>query len=1108
MFQQAMVSLASVAEGRDPLLPEQLQIVAAAPALGDVADHVIQPIQREPADDFLKPMARLGVGKPAYSMPQLVQFMLLSLGGKCELGASVCTNCQAPASKDFFCSGVSIFEVLKLSDLFCELLGLSAADDRWECPGAATFSRARQRLDALLMMTQDAVARYMHDVRQNPCIQQLQLEDHDHTYEPEDMEPPMLEVQCRALPVASIGKGAAAFANKLDAVIFTILLEDMRASMFRCGVCIGETVMKGVEHDIATAPAIDVAALHRENAANLCSNSTLVPVGGLGHDDDDAPNFLTEDLVDLQQAEEMRLARVHEQEEQARWPSTLTGLRAVERLLRPPTMRDRFRACCVRNEEDAKPLATWSHTLASLRWEVLVDFTRDLLLLEPVIRRCWNKELFMQGLNTAGYRQWRCDTSSDHGAPTVQAIDEAICSPEFWSGVAIVHDLAYEAEFVGRWAEGCSCCRSGTGIGGADPDRMAIADDGERQRKPRRQRQPGRVACPYAGCRAPELASGDWIPELKRVMNFGRGRLTEFLVMSRAEDRSQFHADWVQARSKLWAGIQVKLAYFQQLPWRAEEESEVVIFGLGWEVSTMVRPGESILQIYDSDPESKDVGALLHWLAAMRHASALRQLETQPIMAGAVRLAGFRKLVLSRQLLHLKPSDYTAKMNASQLSALLYRDHDILKHSGRERLQEEVDAAKMIESVAQRHRVVFSMPVPMLGQALQSWQQLLEPTAQALHDAEGAAADAIVDEPDAQLQLAVLAPEGSGSEIAPARHLFQDPFVSTGSTEGCPVPPVPVPNNTFFFRIVGGNMSRHTLNGDPLRPFDFTIQRYVAVEHADVKANEQYLAPQGAPMALSLQHLSFDDLASNLSVWTQGNRVMMAPSRVESVSTSALQLLSELLEAGATEGAKQNFFFIQDDDHERSFTELRSSGLATWIDEPAGRIAATRKAASGAGLAQLYHGPTEVCESVSSSQVGQDMEGSEGTSTVFGLLIKLLQDGWRERGFATKTGLYLECLWSAEVDAYRELLGMKPRRPRAGRGHGSAMAAIEDEGQMNLLADGNEGRGHQPAAADGDVSSETTDADEAPATRTDRGEGEDEVEEQAHDSENCSNVAL
>ena len=73
-----------------------------------------------------------------------------------------------------------------------------------------------------------------------------------------------------------------------------------------------------MEHDIATAPAIDVAALHRENAANLCSNSTLVPVGGLGHDDDDAPNFLTEDLVDLQQAEEMRLARVHEQEEQAR----------------------------------------------------------------------------------------------------------------------------------------------------------------------------------------------------------------------------------------------------------------------------------------------------------------------------------------------------------------------------------------------------------------------------------------------------------------------------------------------------------------------------------------------------------------------------------------------------------------------------------------------------------------------------------------------------------------------------------------------------------------------------------------------------------------------
>ncbi|CAE7814629.1 chk1 [Symbiodinium sp. CCMP2592] len=484
-----------------------------------------------------------------------------------------------------------------------------------------------------LHRTQDAVARYIYDVRQDPYMQQLQLEDCGPELEGM-MEPPTLEVQCRALPVASIGKGAASFANKLDAVIFAVLLEvgwsERPLDNFDAysKQVVSACSDQGVEHDIATAPAIDLAALHRENAANLGSRSALAQI--VGDDEDDACNFLIQDLVDPQ-AEETRLAKIYAEDEKARharlypnawqtsdlkhvvdnllhesldsmqtllvhriyqnlksqvaypgygleldtedhaivrWASTLTGLRALERLLRPPTMRDRYRACCVRNEEDAKPLATWSHTLASLRWEALVDFTRDLLLLEPLIRRTWNKQWFMQGLHSTGHREWRCDKSSDHGAPTVQAIDDAIRSPAFWSGVAIIHDISYEAEYVGRWAEQCSCCASGTGAGGPDPDRIAIADDGERKRRPRRQRHPGRVACPYAGCRAPELAAGDWIPELKRVMNMGRGRLTEFLVMSRAEDRSQFHADWVQARSKLWAGIQVKLAYYQQLPWR------------------------------------------------------------------------------------------------------------------------------------------------------------------------------------------------------------------------------------------------------------------------------------------------------------------------------------------------------------------------------------------------------------------------------------------------------------------------------------------------------------------------------------------------------------
>ncbi|CAE7449883.1 chk1, partial [Symbiodinium sp. CCMP2592] len=276
-------------------------------------------------------------------------------------------------------------------------------------------------------------------------------------------------------------------------------------------------------------------------------------------------------------------------------------------------------------------------------------------------------------------------------------------------------------------------------------------------------------------------------------------------------------------------------------------------------------------------------------------------------------------------------------------------------------------------------------------------------------------------------------------------------------------------------------------------------------------------------------------------------------------SPAAVQLLSELLEAGATEAATQNHVFIQDDDHEQSFAELRASGLATWADETSGRIAATRKAASCAGIAQLYHGPSEVCEYVASCQEGQDTETSDSTSTVFDLLIRLLRDGWKERGLATKGGrrppppytqggerilvyhtgsqnigrLYLECLCSADelfekgikeihhfqtemyyrtlmecephqsasvrphqkVAVYRELLGMKPR---AGRGS-----------EINLLFDGNSEHAHQPAmadSADGDVNGETTDADDGPAVPTYRDDEADEAED--HESVDRSNAAL
>ena len=41
--------------------------------------------------------------------------------------------------------------------------------------------------------------------------------------------------------------------------------------------------------------------------------------------------------------------------------------------------------------------------------------------------------------------------------PSAEAIDAAVSSPVFWATARAVHELALEAEWVGRWCEGCPC---------------------------------------------------------------------------------------------------------------------------------------------------------------------------------------------------------------------------------------------------------------------------------------------------------------------------------------------------------------------------------------------------------------------------------------------------------------------------------------------------------------------------------------------------------------------------------------------------------------------------------------------------------------------------
>ena len=202
-----------------------------------------------------------------------------------------------------------------------------------------------------------------------------------------------------------------------------------------------------------------------------------------------------------------------------RFPQVLDGLRAVEKLLKWPTMRERFIAQCVGvDNAAAKSFKTWNCSLKSLRWESVLTFTQELLAIETDLRIYWNMEAYVGKMSRS--RQY---DQTEFGA-NVQAINKAIASASWWRGVAIVRDLCYTAEYIGSCAEGCECCE----------EKLLRGDPEKRQRTKwlSKAQDANTSSCPFKGCRAVELAAGDWLPQIQAVMSQGRARLTESIVKS------------------------------------------------------------------------------------------------------------------------------------------------------------------------------------------------------------------------------------------------------------------------------------------------------------------------------------------------------------------------------------------------------------------------------------------------------------------------------------------------------------------------------------------------------------------------------------------------
>ena len=210
------------------------------------------------------------------------------------------------------------------------------------------------------------------------------------------------------------------------------------------------------------------------------------------------------------------------------WDALLTQLKALEKLLSRVQYRERLAAVCVPESEIAarSAIESFAAKLGGLRWEVIVEFSVNLLEIEEHLCRFWNMELFLRG--AAGHGKWTL--SADF-----QEADAAIKSDVFWARTSLVSGLAFEAEYVGRWAGGCSC------------HEPLLSHKGN-------QKPESDLSCPHKGCRAPELAAGTGLHQQLKLMARQQSTLpAQFCRMGRdTAAANELHSDWVTARSRLF----------------------------------------------------------------------------------------------------------------------------------------------------------------------------------------------------------------------------------------------------------------------------------------------------------------------------------------------------------------------------------------------------------------------------------------------------------------------------------------------------------------------------------------------------------------------------
>ena len=221
----------------------------------------------------------------------------------------------------------------------------------------------------------------------------------------------------------------------------------------------------------------------------------------------------------------------------------VSQIQHVSRLLRRHGSRERLLQTCYNDPAGRVLQASIRKFHAKVnvgRWGSLAECVKQLLELEPILRWGWDM---------SKYGQARHDAAEGIGVD-IRVVDGAITCANFWGYLRMLSSLTRMVQAALTWSESCICH--------GQLDFRELPPDVRQQW----------ARCPLRGCRAPELAAGEFMTVLRQVSSSSLAHFMTTLPRDiDAAARASLLDEYQRGKSHLLFVLSMRLQHWRVAPW-------------------------------------------------------------------------------------------------------------------------------------------------------------------------------------------------------------------------------------------------------------------------------------------------------------------------------------------------------------------------------------------------------------------------------------------------------------------------------------------------------------------------------------------------------------